>query len=184
VDGGDATAWTECGANAVPVQAAGRSGGGGAGRGHRGAGALQGAVDGGWRGIQRLGGLGGVEAHHLDREERGALPWRQALQCGEEGEPDGVAAVVVGERREGRAPGDVGGRTALRAVGRGGAEIGRNQPARQGASGQRVEAARVAMACSQVESEARPSKLARCCQARSSVSCAMSSASAGEPSMR
>ena len=52
----------------------------------RGAGPLQGAVDGGHRGLERLPHLGGGEAEHLAQDEDGALAGRQLLHRGDEGE--------------------------------------------------------------------------------------------------
>ena len=63
------------------------------------AGALQGAVDGGDRGLERLPHLLGGEAEHLAQDQDRALARRQLLHRGDEGELDRLALLVAGVRR-------------------------------------------------------------------------------------
>ncbi len=58
--------------------------------GHHGVRALEGGVDGGSGGVERLGGLGGRPAQDVAQDQHGALARRQVLQRGDEREPDGV----------------------------------------------------------------------------------------------
>ena len=76
--------------------------------GHLGVGALEGRVDGGHRGVEGVGDLGGRPAQHVAQDQHRPLPGRQVLQRGHEGQPDGVALGDhhggVGHRLE---PGDL-----------------------------------------------------------------------------
>ena len=59
--------------------------------GELGVGALQRGVDRGDGGLERLGDLRGRPAQHVAQDQHRALPGRQVLQRGDEGEPDRVA---------------------------------------------------------------------------------------------
>ena len=60
------------------------------------AGALQGAVDRGHRGLERLADLLGGEAEHLAQDQHRPLARRQVLHRGDEGELDRLALLVAG----------------------------------------------------------------------------------------
>ena len=105
--------------------------------GHLGVGALERGVDRGDGGVERLGDLGGRPAQHVAQDQHGALPGRQVLEGGDEGEPDRVALGDhdggVGHRLE---PGDLVvslERVAGHLVG--GAEPGGQRPPRAGPRG-------------------------------------------------
>jgi hypothetical protein len=59
---------------------------------------LEGAVDGRLARLEHRGGVGGAEAEHVAEHEYGSLAGRQALERGDEGEPDRLAARVYGGR--------------------------------------------------------------------------------------
>ena len=63
-------------------------------------GALQSAVDGDRRRLERLGGLARRVSEYVTQDQHGALPGRQVLQCRGEGELDALALFVAGVRSE------------------------------------------------------------------------------------
>ena len=100
--------------------------------GHLGVRPLEGGVDRGGGGLERLGDLGGRPAQDVAQDEHGALAGRQVLEGGDEREPDRVALGDddggVGHRLE---PGDLGVRVErVAGLGVGGAEAGRERAAR------------------------------------------------------
>ncbi len=63
-----------------------------------GAGALQGALDRGFGGLEHDGGFGGRVAEHVAEHQDGPLAGRQVLQGGDERQLDGLLGVVAGFR--------------------------------------------------------------------------------------
>jgi hypothetical protein len=67
-----------------------------------GPGPLQGAGHRGLGGLQDLRGLGGGEAQHVPQQKHGALPRRQQLHDGQEGQLDALADLIPGGGIAGR----------------------------------------------------------------------------------
>ena len=67
-------------------------------------GALERAVDGGRRRLERLGDLGAREAEHVAQDQHRALARRQQLQRGDERELDALALLVLGVHHVGLDP--------------------------------------------------------------------------------
>jgi hypothetical protein len=153
------------------------------------AGALQRPVQGHFGDAEHLGDLACAEGEHVAQDEHGALARRQSLQPGNEREPDRLPRLVASlgllqaighafeqDVREGLEPDRLAEASRRRRRGgpAGGAcGAGGRRPRARSAFSERF----VAIRYSQVRSEERPSKRSCACQAASSVSFTMSSAS-------